>query len=103
MLLKSRRWSAALYIAGYIFECALKALIVKNTTGEIEPALFTHDLGKLRRIALGYVEDSDAITLNSVPNWSVLQRYDCSEPTAREVLEFIRRVNEAHKCLIHYL
>lgn len=102
-LLKASRWSAALYMSGYVFECALKAVIARNTGGALDPLLFVHDLTKLRSTALRYIKDIHTEAVHAVPNWTHLQRYDCASPPARDVVLFINKVNEAYRCLTIYV
>ena len=102
-LVKARRWGAALYMAGYILECALKAVISKLGNGSLPSEMFTHDLSLLRQKLLPHIATEHLPALQAIPNWSHLQRYDCAEPQASTVLAFINRVDEAHRCLRTYL
>jgi hypothetical protein len=102
-LLRASRWSAALYMAGYVFECALKAVIAKNVGGTLDPVLYIHDLVKLRATALRYVNDCHLAAVHAVPNWTHLQRYDCASPSPRDVVAFLNKVNEAYRCLTVYI
>jgi AbiV family abortive infection protein len=87
-LLRSKRYGAAYYLAGYAIECALKACIAKKTRRYDFPPepkevnkLYTHDLQKL-------AEASGLITVlqegppkrqeywTAVKDWNETSRYD---------------------------
>jgi hypothetical protein len=102
-LLKEKQWLGAFYLAGYAFECALKAVIAKQNRGNLPDALFTHDISILRPLVLAHVSERDVETLQAVPNWSHLLRYDCKAPEPGAVVKFIDRVMEARRCLSTYV
>jgi len=83
VLLLSRHWEGAYYLAGYAAECALKACIAKRTARHDFPdkervnASHTHNLEKL--VELAGLKDSLENARQSEPklhvNWSVVTEW----------------------------
>jgi hypothetical protein len=102
VLLKNNKWHGAMYIAGYVLECALKAVIAKREGGRLPVEYQVHDIEVLRQAASAGMSTSDAAILSGVPHWTHLQRYHCAAPKAVTVVRFIECIQEAHKCLQSY-
>jgi HEPN domain-containing protein len=106
-LLRSHRYPAAYYIAGYAVECALKACIAKHTKQHDFPERklvndsYTHDLMKLVDVArladtLTAAHRTDktfALNWDVVRDWSEGDRYNLgiSKEDARELYRAITR------------
>jgi HEPN domain-containing protein len=103
VLLKAAKWHGAMYLAGYVLECALKAVIAKYEGGELPHQFEVHDLDTLRLAIAKKVSAADLVVLNSVPAWTHLQRYSCTTPRPATVVRFIECVTGAHRCLQTYL
>ncbi|WP_348980540.1 HEPN domain-containing protein [Polyangium sp. 15x6] len=102
VLLKAREWAGSLYLAGYVVECAMKALVAKKKGGRLPAEYQTHDLVKLRNEVLMYVTDEHAVIMQSIPEWSHLLRYNCSRPPAAMVVKFIECAKEGLRCMQTY-
>jgi HEPN domain-containing protein len=83
-LLKTRRWAAAYYVAGYAVECGLKSCIIAYlmTTDEFPDKRFseqcwTHDLERLLALAgLGTALAGDmAVDADLLDNWDIVRRW----------------------------
>lgn len=106
-LLRSHRYRAAYYIAGYAVECALKACIARHTKQHDFPEKklvndsYTHDLMKLVDVArladtlsAAHLSDKNfALNWDVVRDWSEGDRYnlDISKEDARELYRAITR------------
>lgn len=83
LLLDGRCYNGAYYLAGYAVECALKACIAKQTHRHDFPdkkrgdESYTHDLGKLIRVANLEGQLRQEINANRVfrDNWSALKKW----------------------------
>lgn len=102
-LLKSKEWQGALYLAGYVAECALKAVIAKYCGGRLPHKFETHDLGVLLDEACRYVSASDHQLVRSIPAWTHLFRYSCEPVSAKTAVDFVNTAKEVYRCLSTYL
>lgn len=102
-LLRTRRYSAAYYICGYVVECALKACIAKKTRrydfppnwSTVREEYYTHDLAKLLKAAglEGLMTNaSTGLQQNWIvaKDWSESSRYSSmNSSTAQELYDAI--------------
>jgi HEPN domain-containing protein len=102
-LLRAEHWSGALYISGYVVECALKAVLAKKHGGLLPKRLETHDLTILQSSVADILTAEELVTVQSVPPWSHLQRYCTTSPSAGAVLKFHNLAREAYRCLTNWL
>jgi hypothetical protein len=84
-------------------ECSFKALIAKKNGGTLPSDFFTHDLDRLRSEVVRHISDDDVLVVQSIPHWSSTLRYECAQPRAHSVVEFLNRAKEAYRCLSTYL
>ena len=103
VLLNEKHWLGAFYLAGYTFECALKAMLAKLNKDTLPGIYQNHNVEELRKAVLPHVSSTSAQTLQSVPAWTHLLRYDCKIPAPGTVVQFINRVREAYRCLSTYI
>lgn len=103
VLIRAKHWAGALYLGGYVFECALKALLAKKNGGTLPDKYRTHDTVELRNVVLPYLNDEHAAVLQTMPQWSHLWRYDCSSPKSSTVFIFLERTTEVYRCLSTYI
>lgn len=100
LLLRSRYWSGAYYVAGYAVECALKACIARQRGRHEFPPhpreatrLYSHDLAALFAAARLRIEDDPALDdrWSVTKDWSPEARYvvDVSEAAARDYIAAI--------------
>jgi len=103
VLVKSRRYSAAYYVAGYAIECALKACLAKKTQlyqfppkpEEVKKRYYTHNLqilaeesGILQEIQKGQAKLREYWT--AIKDWTEESRYDRGvAPRAKDLLKAI--------------
>ena len=102
-LLRSRRYGAAYYVAGYAVECALKASLARKTRryefppkpGEVSKSYYTHDLQKLAQASdlAGKLEGGSPKLQrywSIVKDWGEDSRYDADAgKKARDILKAI--------------
>lgn len=104
VLLQSRRYAAAYYMAGYAIECSIKAVVAGQTRKHDFPDRkfavdsHTHDLAKLIALAglnldLNQQRGSNAafaINWNIVKDWSEVYRYQYADRIkAQELIDAI--------------
>jgi hypothetical protein len=102
-LLKARHWTGAMYLAGYVAECTLKAIVAKNHKNRLPAEFATHNLQLLQQEVSRYIQDEDVVIVQSLPGWSHLLRYTCVPVSAATAARFIERVEEVRRCLYSYL
>ena len=102
-LLKAKNWAGAMYIAGYIVECAMKAVIAKRHSDYLPDRYTIHDLQTLREEVVHYISDEHAAVLQQIGGWSHLLRYCTQSPSAATVTMFLNRTKDALRCLLTYL
>lgn len=102
-LLRNKKWAGAMYVAGYIVECALKAVIAKRHNDRLPEQYTIHDLNLLRGEVLHHISDQDAAILQQIGGWSHLLRYCTQSPSAVTVTHFINRAKDVLQCLLPYL
>ncbi|RKH90429.1 HEPN domain-containing protein [Corallococcus sp. AB045] len=102
-LLRGKEWQGALYLAGYIAECALKAVIAKNYGGRLPGRFAIHDLAILIDEACKFINASDHQTVRAIPPWTHLYRYSNEPTTAKTAVNFVNVAKEIHRCLSTYL
>ena len=102
-LLRARHWTGAMYLAGYVAECTLKAVVAKNHNNRLPSEFAVHNLEVLQREVCRYINDEDVGTVQSLPGWSHLLRYTCVRISAATATRFIARVEEVRRCLYSYL
>lgn len=100
LLLKSRRYGAAYYLAGYAVECSLKACLAKKTQRyqfppkpeEVRQRYYTHDLQILAQECdlVGEIKKGHAklqAYWNTIKDWTEQSRYKPSDGNrARDIL-----------------
>ena len=107
VLLRAKRFAAAFYLAGYVVECALKAIIARQTRRHEFPdknrvnKSYTHKLIKLLEVAevkahrdFGKDSGLDSNWALVCNKWSEESRYDKVSPTeARDLLSAVSDPN----------
>lgn len=119
-LLKSKRYDAAYYLAGYAVECALKACVAKLTERHDFPPrdakdLYTHDveaLTKAAKIEKQFRQDRDGDPLlaknwETVKDWSEERRYQLrGRNLAGAARDFLKAINDSQhgvfRCISKY-
>jgi len=97
------RYGAAIYLAGYALECAMKACICADKKCKCLPAEYWHhDLMALARRTVWWNLADVGRGLHGrlasvAAEWDVTMRYSVVPYTARDVLEFIATVTELSK------
>lgn len=103
VLLRNRRWAGALYVAGYIVECGMKAVIARYNGNTLPPQYLTHDLNCLRQEVVHHLRTEDALVVQQIGGWTHLLRYCTQSPTAESVTMFVNRAKDVLRCLLSYL
>ena len=104
VLLRARRWAGALYISGYVCECAMKAMLLRIGTPEvIRDLLKTHDLAGIKEAIRPALATSDRARLEDVDLWSHLLRYCTTAPNPTEAVAAINRAKGVYQCLSTYI
>ena len=84
VLLSAKQWGGAYYLVGYALECALKAVIAKNTKmydfpdKEFANQVYTHDLERLVKAA-GLSQQMQHELAGNPPfsvNWAIAKDWD---------------------------
>lgn len=102
-LLKNARYVASVYLAGYSIECAFKAVLAKRRhRDELAEEHQHHDLVRLAAAVVPFLSQEDARDIQSVPAWSHLFRYSCSQTAAVTAIKFLERAEEIRRCLQTY-
>jgi hypothetical protein len=101
-----QRRNAAMYMAGYGVECALKTLIcVTRGQDQLEPQFFHHNLWRLAEFTSRW-SDLSATGLGRdrlvyiQGEWEVAMRYGVCSYDPRRVLKFIIRAKELTRWLL---
>ncbi len=115
VLLRSRRWDGAYYLAGYAVECGLKACIAKLIKAEEFPdrtlanQCWTHDLGRLVVIAELVDELDDTIGADTVfaANWTKVKDWDESSRYLRigktNAMNLYRAITQTHHGVLPWI
>lgn len=100
-LLQKGHFHGAFYLAGYVIECALKAALAKFIgNGELPKELRVHDLAVLSQTLTPHLNSADALlSIQSIPNWTHLARYDTSSPTAVATIRMLTCAKDVKICL----
>ncbi len=98
-LLRARQWAAAHYMAGYVVECSLKAVLAKSYGGVLPVSFHTHDLDELRSNAAGLLSQDDLKCLDGLSDWTHRLRYECWASPPDVVVKFIDRAKDVYRCL----
>jgi hypothetical protein len=103
ILLREGALPGAVYLAGYVIECDLKAIISRRSGGRLPGNYYSHDLRALRAEVSTILRESDTQSLQAVPDWTPELRYASIRIDAKEATRFLNTVREAHRCLQRYL
>lgn len=100
-LASKKRWSGAIYLAGYAIECSLKAYLCRMRREPTLSAQYrTHDLVQLRDAAVAIASDDLVVeTLQTLPNWSSVYRYGTRSPGTSTVYDFVSQAGDILRCL----
>ena len=109
VLLKGRRFDGAAYLAGYVVECALKALIQVESGRRVRRS---HELTGLldeldvlavqatTRTGRLYVNVAAALRTADVLRWKPRMRYRGPEVTSSEADAWLRNAREAYSLIV---
>jgi HEPN domain-containing protein len=93
LLLRHERWTGAIYMARFSFECVLKELLVRGRATRLPARFRTHDLWRLTKSLLA----------GPLPKWLIIQVKQINEVEVEiryNVREFSRRDAERLCALI---
>jgi hypothetical protein len=77
-LFRAKNWMGASYLAGYVAECALKALIAsRQPTRELPGEYMTHSIERLVEALRSDLEVDELALLARATKWTHLLRYEC--------------------------
>lgn len=99
-LLRSKHWTGAFYLSGYIVECSLKARLASCYSGALPQSLKVHDIKQLIDAAQPFLNQHQHLAVASLPQWSHLTRYSCTAIAARTAVDFLNSCIEVHRCLL---
>ena len=108
VLLKGRRFDGAAYLAGYVVECALKALIQVESGKARRSHELTGLLDELDVLAVQattrtgrlYVNVAAALRTADVLRWKPRMRYRGPEVTSSETDAWLRNAREAYDLIV---